>query len=65
MANMGNKRKKLEEDGDDDGLGRGLLSSDDSSRGFGADGEPTTKKKVDYYGNLLVPEDQDEEAAPE
>jgi hypothetical protein len=64
MANMGSPRPKQEEDSDDDGLGRGLLS-DDSSRALGPNGEPILKKKVDYYGNLLVPEDQDEEAAPE
>jgi hypothetical protein len=45
--------QKLEEEEDEDGLGRGLLAGDDSESGHEDGGVPKPKVKFDFYGGVL------------
>mmetsp|Transcript_67187 Transcript_67187/g.101272 ORF Transcript_67187/g.101272 Transcript_67187/m.101272 type:complete len:97 (-) Transcript_67187:79-369(-) len=63
----GGGKTKLDDDHDNDGLGRGLLAGDESESQNFEDGAPSPKKAFDYYGgNFLTPlegEDEDDDEA--
>jgi hypothetical protein len=58
----GGTKKKLNDEDDHDGLGRGLLAGDESESQTCDDGAPSPKKAFDYYGgNFLNPLEGEDE----